>query len=87
MSAAPPFDTPLTAPQAYSLAKPFLSGCPSSNPPITFPEIPPLMASFASDNHDAGAEVQVMWGTCLPCAVTRMSSRLMDRLFEGLPRG
>lgn len=56
-----PLDTPLTASQAYSLAKPLLSGCPSSNPPINFFLSPPLMASFASDDHSAGSTVNVMW--------------------------
>lgn len=56
-----PLDTPLTASQAYSLAAPFLSGCPSSNPPINFFLSPPLMAKFDSDDHSAGATVNVMW--------------------------
>ncbi|WVF70323.1 hypothetical protein IAT40_005113 [Kwoniella sp. CBS 6097] len=56
------FDTPLTASQAYSLAEPFLD-CPSSNPPINFHLIPPLMANFTSGNppHNAGDEVTIMW--------------------------
>ncbi|WRT64309.1 uncharacterized protein IL334_001241 [Kwoniella shivajii] len=56
------FDTPLTASQAYSLAEPFLD-CPSSNPPINFHLIPPLMANFTSGAtpHSAGDEITVMW--------------------------
>ncbi|ORY34300.1 ferritin-like domain-domain-containing protein [Naematelia encephala] len=57
------FDTPLTASQAYSLAKPFLD-CPSSNPSINFTLIPPLMAMFsegANVTHSAGDEVEIMW--------------------------
>ncbi|OCF33920.1 hypothetical protein I317_07848 [Kwoniella heveanensis CBS 569] len=58
------FDTPLTASQAYSLAEPFLD-CPSSNPPINFHLIPPLMANFTSGNppHNAGDEVTIMWNS------------------------
>ncbi|WWC86405.1 uncharacterized protein L201_001281 [Kwoniella dendrophila CBS 6074] len=56
------FDTPLTASQAYSLAKPFLN-CPSSNPPIKFHSIPPLTANFTSGStpHNAGDEITVNW--------------------------
>ncbi|WVQ62026.1 uncharacterized protein L199_000159 [Kwoniella botswanensis] len=56
------FDTPLTASQAYSLAAPFLN-CPSSNPPIKFHKIPPLMANFTSGStpHSPGDEISIMW--------------------------
>ncbi|WWD09572.1 hypothetical protein V865_007700 [Kwoniella europaea PYCC6329] len=56
------FDTPLTASQAYSLAAPFLN-CPSSNPPIKFHKIPPLMANFTSSStpHSPGDEISIMW--------------------------
>jgi hypothetical protein len=58
------FDTPLTASQAYSLAKPFFN-CPSSNAPINFKVIPPIMASFANGapgNVTAGAQINLKWG-------------------------
>ena len=56
------FDTPLTASQAYSLAEPFFK-CPSSNAPINFKLIPPIMANFTgnSTTHMPGDEVAVMW--------------------------
>lgn len=56
-----PLDTPLTASQAYSLAYPYLSGCPSSNAPISFTLIPPLMAAFNSGDHSVGSQVNIMW--------------------------
>lgn len=58
------FDTPLTASQAYSLAKPFLM-CPSSNAPIDFKVIPPIMAAFADavvpTKAKPGAVIDIMW--------------------------
>ncbi|EIW72536.1 hypothetical protein TREMEDRAFT_58708 [Tremella mesenterica DSM 1558] len=57
------FDTALTASQAYSLAHPFLSSCPSTNPAINFTLIPPLSASFTSGSppHKAGDEITLTW--------------------------
>ncbi|WWD17716.1 hypothetical protein CI109_102157 [Kwoniella shandongensis] len=58
------FDTPLTASQAYSLAAPFFD-CPSSNPPIEFHLIPPILANFTAGTppHNAGDEITVKWDT------------------------
>ncbi|RXK39263.1 hypothetical protein M231_03483 [Tremella mesenterica] len=57
------FDTALTASQAYSLAHPFLSSCPSTNPAINFTLIPPLSAAFTSGSppHKAGDEITLTW--------------------------
>ncbi|CAD6565827.1 MAG: hypothetical protein TREMPRED_001816 [Tremellales sp. Tagirdzhanova-0007] len=59
---APNFDTPLTAPQAYSLAYPFLN-CPSTNAPIQFNLIPPLTANFVNGTtpHQAGEVIDLSW--------------------------
>ena len=56
------FDTPLTASQAYSLAKPYFS-CPSSNPPIEFTLIPPLVAAFEDGDtpHHPGQVIDISW--------------------------
>lgn len=56
------FDTPLTASQGYSLAKPFFE-CPSSNPPIEFTLIPPIVAAFQNGDtpHAPGDVVDISW--------------------------
>ena len=58
------FDTPLTASQAYSLAEPFFK-CSSSNVPIEFTLIPPLMANFTGNStaHMPGDTVTLMWNS------------------------
>jgi len=55
-------DTPLTASQAYSLAYPFLD-CPSSNAPIAFHLIPPIVAAFQNGDtpHSPGDVVDISW--------------------------
>ncbi|KAL7420733.1 hypothetical protein Q5752_004684 [Cryptotrichosporon argae] len=57
------FDTPLSASQAYSLAAPFLTGCPPSNPPINFKLIPPLNATFTNSSapHQPGDAITITW--------------------------
>lgn len=42
-----PFDDPLSLNEVYTLASPFITGCPASNPPLPVKAFPKLMATSA----------------------------------------
>ncbi|KAI0357753.1 hypothetical protein OH77DRAFT_1296187 [Trametes cingulata] len=55
-----PFDIPLTASGAYSLAAPFIKSCPSTNAPLPVKSFPALKITNSSPAH--GSEVSVKYG-------------------------
>ncbi|KAI0366557.1 hypothetical protein BV20DRAFT_1055557 [Pilatotrama ljubarskyi] len=56
-----PFDVPLTASGAYSLAAPFIKSCPSTNAPLPIKTFPAL--TLSSSSPEPGAMITATYGT------------------------
>ncbi|KAM0798827.1 ferritin-like domain-containing protein [Usnea florida] len=55
-----PFDVPLTLDEVYTLAAPFITSCPSSNPTLPVKAFPMLTSAPTNGNITAGSEITLL---------------------------